>query len=125
MARYLFLKLAEESRLGTEPCTTTLIESNLEKGALNGYPEPFKLFCDDLDAECSIVGVIDWEFAYAAPAEYTYSPPWWLLTEMPEYWPSGLADWSATYEPRLSLFLKVLKAKEEEMITESRLQSEE
>lgn len=74
-----------------------------------------------LDAECNIVAVINWEFIYGAPDEYTHSPPWWLLIEMPEYWPAGLVDWSSTYESRLPLFLKALEAKEQEMIAESRL----
>jgi hypothetical protein len=54
--------------------------------------EPFRLYCDDfrpsnvlidLDASC-ISGVIDWEFTYAAPAEFTYVAPWWLLLQSPE-----------------------------------------
>lgn len=67
---------------------------------------PFKLWCDDLrpasvlvDADHRIVGVVNWEFTYAAPAEFTYSPPWWLLLIMPEEWPAGLGDWVAHYEP--------------------------
>ncbi|KAI9736401.1 MAG: hypothetical protein M1818_006134 [Claussenomyces sp. TS43310] len=111
VARHLFRQLAQESRLEAEVDTkaTSL--------------KPFRLFCDDLrptnvlvDDECNIVGVIDWEFAYVAPAEFTYSPPWWLLIEMPEYWPAGVEDWTATYEPRLALFLKALAAKEQEMV---------
>lgn len=54
----------------------------LTKSTLDLYPEPFKLFCDHfrpssvlLDAECNIVAVIDCEFTYAVPDEYTYSPP--------------------------------------------------
>lgn len=34
---------------------------------------------------------------------------------MPEDLPAGTKDWTATYEPRLELFLKTLEKKEEEM----------
>ncbi|KAJ5719412.1 hypothetical protein N7493_007867 [Penicillium malachiteum] len=51
----------------------------------------FPLWCDDLrlenflmDDSDNIVGVIDWEFSYTAPVEYTYAPPWWLLLKKPE-----------------------------------------
>lgn len=42
-----------------------------------------------LDDDMNIVAVIDWEF--------TYSPPWWLLLEMPEEWPHGILDWTKKY----------------------------
>lgn len=73
VARHLFHKLAKESRLQTESSPRT-IELQLANSSPSDAPKPFKLFCDDLrpsnmllDAECNIVGVIDWEFAYAAP----------------------------------------------------------
>lgn len=108
VARRLFCKLASASRLG---------DSNTSDSG------PFKLFCDDLrptnillDENMKIVAVIDWEFTYAALAEFTYSPPWWLLLEMPEEWPRGIADWIATYQPRLETFFRVLKAREDAAI---------
>ena len=76
IARCLFRKLAREKRL-----------CHYENG-------PFKLFCDDFrpanvlaNSQCNYraVGVIDWEFSYAAPAEFAYSPPSLLLLERPEY----------------------------------------
>jgi aminoglycoside phosphotransferase (APT) family kinase protein len=106
IARQLFRKLASQSRLSGE--------HDLEAG-------PFRLFCDDLrpanvlvNAEFQIVAVLDWEFTYAAPVEFTYSPPWWLLLEMPEYWTRGLEDWATTYERRLGTFLRVLEERERE-----------
>lgn len=61
VARKLFRKLAKDNRL-TNP--------SLEKG-------PFKIRCDDLrpanvllDERLPISGVVDWEFIYAAPAEF-------------------------------------------------------
>ncbi|KAJ0415264.1 hypothetical protein BJY00DRAFT_293772 [Aspergillus carlsbadensis] len=85
VARYLFRQLARERRL-------TKQWAPFDKG-------PFKLWCDDfrpanilLDEEGKIVGVVDWEFSYAAPVEFSFAPPWWLLIERPEYWPQGLED---------------------------------
>ncbi|GLB11230.1 hypothetical protein AtubIFM57258_008096 [Aspergillus tubingensis] len=40
-----------------------------------------------LGANIQIIGVIDWEFSYAASAEFSAASPWWLLLEQPEYWP--------------------------------------
>ncbi|KKK22873.1 hypothetical protein P175DRAFT_0527088 [Aspergillus ochraceoroseus IBT 24754] len=84
---------------------------------------PFKLFCDDLrpsnillDQNMKIVAIIDWEFTYAAPLEYTFSPPWWLLLQMPEEWPAGVFDWQKHYQPRLETFLRALKNKEDASI---------
>lgn len=103
IARCLFRKLARETQLCRHE---------------NG---PFKLFCDDLrpanvlansEYSYSIVGVIDWEFSYTAPAEFVYSPPSWLLLERPEYWEQGLDDWAQKYEKRLPVFLEELQKKE-------------
>ncbi|KAG9250826.1 phosphotransferase family protein [Emericellopsis atlantica] len=112
IARQLFRKLAAERRIAS---------SDTDLG-------PFKLWCDDLrpgnilvNADHRIVGVIDWEFTYAAPAEFIYSPPWWLLLVMPEEWPEGLDDWAAKYEPRLKTFLRVMEAKERELVDSGRL----
>ncbi|PYI01280.1 phosphotransferase enzyme family protein [Aspergillus sclerotiicarbonarius CBS 121057] len=107
IARKLVYGLAEESRL---------LDISNETG-------PFKLFCDDLrpsnillDDDMKIIAVIDWEFTYAAPREYTFSPPWWLLLEMPEEWPQGVLDWKEKYQPRLETFLQVLKSREDSAI---------
>ncbi|GES58539.1 phosphotransferase family protein [Aspergillus terreus] len=88
IARKLFLKLAKNKRL-TNP--------SLEKG-------PSKTWCDDLrpanillNEDLQIVGVVDWEFTYAAPAEFMNAPPWWLLIEKPECWPQGLEDWTSVF----------------------------
>jgi len=108
IARYLFRKIISERRF-----PTTLVTG----------PKPFKLFCDDfrpsnvlVDDNDKIVSVIDWEFTYAAPAEFAYSPPWWLLLEPPEEWPQGILDWSKQYELKLRTFLEALKEQEDSMI---------
>lgn len=78
---------------------------------------PFRLYCDDLrpdnvlvDASRLIVaGVIDWEFAYAAPVEFTYAAPWWLLLERPEDWEPDLDQFLVRFMPRFHTFLEVLQ----------------
>ncbi|OQE18560.1 hypothetical protein PENFLA_c021G05343 [Penicillium flavigenum] len=68
VARQLFRKLARENKL-TNPL--------LEKG-------PFRIWCDDLwpanvllsENPTKIAGVVDWEFIYAAPVEFSFAPPW-------------------------------------------------
>lgn len=112
VARHLFQKLATERRL------------------LSGMHDngPFRIWCDDLrpsnillDANLQIVGVIDWEFAYAAPSEFSFAPPWWLLLEQPEYWPGGMDEWSDIYESRLQVFLGVLEECEASAIASGKL----
>ncbi|RAL11725.1 phosphotransferase family protein [Aspergillus homomorphus CBS 101889] len=78
---------------------------------------PFKLFCDDLspgnvlvDDSLEIVAVIDWEFAYAAPAQFAASIPWWLLLRRPDYLiddigPDSFFD---AFLPKANLFLQAL-----------------
>ncbi|KAI0537348.1 phosphotransferase family protein [Xylaria digitata] len=108
VARQLFRKLAAERRLTPE------LESD----------GGFTLFSEDLrpanilpDKDLRVVGVIDWEFAYAAPTQFSFDPPWWLLLEEPEDRPSGFRAWMEAYEPRLRTFLCVLEAEEKKMAT--------
>ncbi|KFH43666.1 hypothetical protein ACRE_055790 [Hapsidospora chrysogenum ATCC 11550] len=112
IARQLFRKAAAENRLTSR---------DTDSG-------PFKLWCDDfrpanmlVDAENRIVGVVDWEFTYAAPVEFSHSPPWWFLLIMPEEWPDGLDDWATKYEPRLATFLRALESKEREFMEWGRI----
>ena len=112
IARQLFQKLVSEKKLPS--------------GVYNNGP--FKIWCDDLrpsnillDQNLQIVGVIDWEFAYAAPAEFSFAPPWWLLLEQPEYWPNGLNEWANMYETHLQTFLKLMEECEASAIASGRL----
>ncbi|KID99301.1 phosphotransferase family protein, partial [Metarhizium majus ARSEF 297] len=80
----------------------------------------FRLYSEDLrpanvllDKDMQVVGVIDREFAYAAPVQFSFDPPWWLLLEEPEYWPGGYRAWMDAYESRLQTFLHALEAEEE------------
>lgn len=93
-------------------------EIHLEKG-------PFRLYCDDMrpsnvlvasETDFTVKAVIDWEFTYAAPVEYSHAAPWWLLFESPEAWESDLHKFSERYKPRLEIFLGVMKGCEDEKI---------
>lgn len=105
VARQLFRNLASEGRLEAKP-------------SKNGGTS-FRLFSEDLrpsnvliDKDLKVVGVIDWEFAYAAPPEFSFDPPWWLLLKYPEYWPGGYEKWMEAYEPRFKTFISVLQDEE-------------
>ncbi|KAK7979941.1 Isopenicillin N epimerase component 2 [Apiospora arundinis] len=88
----------------------------------------FRLFSEDwrpanilLDENLRVVGVIDWEFAYAAPAQFSYDPPWWLLLREPEEWlESNPRLWLKAYEPRLQIFLRALEGEEKKMMMRMR-----
>ncbi|KFY01911.1 hypothetical protein O988_02455 [Pseudogymnoascus sp. VKM F-3808] len=116
IARYLFRKLSVEGKLSRP-------EHNFG---------PFKLWCDDLrpanmliNSNLELVSIIDREFAYAAPVEFSHAPPWWLLIEQPEHWSEGLYAWATAYEPRLQTFLAVLREREDVLIDEGRLKDQE
>ncbi|KAF2276615.1 phosphotransferase family protein [Westerdykella ornata] len=116
IGRHLFKKLAIEK---------SLHDPRFEKG-------PFRLWCDDLrpenilvDENCRVLAVIDWEFTYAAPAEFTFNPPWWLLLEAPEYWIRGFEDWCRVYEPRMKTFIRVMSERENAFIEKGRMKEEE
>ena len=84
VARQLFRKLAAEKRLTSEASSSRA---------------DFRLFSEDfrpanvlLDTDLRVVGVIDWEFAYAAPAQFSFDPPWWLLLQEPQDWTGGYRE---------------------------------
>ncbi|KAK3298755.1 uncharacterized protein B0H64DRAFT_422494 [Chaetomium fimeti] len=79
----------------------------------------FRLWGDDLRAgnmllseADDLVAVIDWEFAYAAPTQFALDPPWWLLLELAETWPSGVDDWTRIYEGRLKTWFAAMERAE-------------
>ena len=83
---------------------------------------PFKLTCDDfcpgnilVDDNLQIVAVIDWEFCYAAPVQFSTSPPWWLLLRKPADWlhSKGPEDFLKEYVPKVELFLQIMEQREE------------
>ncbi|EXJ86738.1 hypothetical protein A1O3_03692 [Capronia epimyces CBS 606.96] len=87
---------------------------------------PFRLYCDDfrpsnvlVDLQSlHITGVVDWESAYVAPAEFASVAPWWLLLRSPEDWESNLDEFVERFVPRLRLFLDVLRECEDEAAKE-------
>lgn len=91
---------------------------------------PFHLFCDDFRPSNVLVdiknvrvsAVVDWEFTYAAPAQFSYVAPWWLLLQGPEDWETDLTEFMTRYKPRFYLFLDALRAAESEMIADGSLQ---
>ena len=100
VARQLFYMLARDKKLSLP---------SFENG-------PYKLWCDDfrpanvlLNEDMHIAGVVDWEFTYAAPVEFSYAPPWWLLIEKPEYWSDGIEDWARVFDRRLKTFLAAMR----------------
>ena len=124
VARHLFLQLAKQGRLSTFGFTEDdwSAQSKTNASILCQTPAPgaFRLWCDDfragnvlLSESDDIVAVVDWEFAYAAPTQFTLDPPWWLLLDVPEMWDSGIDDWSKIYEMRLKTWLSAMEKAEE------------
>lgn len=84
---------------------------------------PFPVWCDDfrpenvlVDEAEGVAGVVDWEFTYTAPVEFSHAPPWWLLLKKPEDWPEGLDNWCVEYEKALQTFLVAMRKCEDEAI---------
>lgn len=90
---------------------------------------PFRLFCDDFQpgnilidrSKFTVSGAIDWEFTYSAPAEFTYTAPWWLLLDRPEEWEPDLHQFLLRYMPRFHIFLDTLRECETRKIAEGSL----
>lgn len=116
MARQLFRRLASKGQLS----------SGFEVGDVPEVRPVFRLYSEDLcpsnvliDKSLRVVGVIEWEFAYAAPPQFSFDPPWWLLLKSLEYWPGGYTPWMEAYKPRLETFLRALQGEERKMRTGS------
>ncbi|KAL1864619.1 hypothetical protein Daus18300_007636 [Diaporthe australafricana] len=113
VARQLFRRLAKEGQLAKDEDECEVTAAGTQQ------KEVFKLWCDDmrpssvlLDGDDNVVGVIDWEMSYFAPASYHYDPPWWLLKEKPEFYKKGLGSWAKEYERRLPLYLEAVDMEE-------------
>ncbi|KAH8819395.1 kinase-like domain-containing protein [Xylogone sp. PMI_703] len=78
---------------------------------------PFKLVCDDFRPgnilvkkdTLEIVAVVDWEWTYAGPYQFLFSPPSWLILERPTSWTSSS---EARYHEKFQLFLECLEEEE-------------
>ncbi|KAL2872091.1 phosphotransferase family protein [Aspergillus lucknowensis] len=86
---------------------------------------PFPLLCDDLrpsnvivDADMNVQSVIDWEFCYAGPLEFSHCSPWWLLLARPQTWEPDIDDFLVHYTSRQKLFLEILRDRESELARE-------
>lgn len=114
VARQLFRKLAREGRLARDEEEGD--HGNTTAGQQKGV---FKLWCDDmrpasvlLDDNDDVVGVIDWEMSYFAPASFHDNPPWWLIINKPEFFEKGISAWVKEYERHLPLFLEAVEQEE-------------
>ncbi len=78
---------------------------------------PFKLICDDFrpgnilvkEDTLEIVAVVDWEWTYAGPYQFLFSPPPWLILENPTSWTTS---GEARYQKKFLMFLKSLEEEE-------------
>ncbi|KAM0438677.1 hypothetical protein ACHAPT_001433 [Fusarium lateritium] len=130
VARQLFYKLAKQGRLSTFGFSDDDWSSS-SKHSRATLPSPdgsasFRLWCDDfrpvnvlVDKDNEVLGVIDWEFAYAAPTQFVLDTPWWLLLDVPEIWDSGVEEWSNVYERRLETWLSAMEEAEQDKSPDS------
>ncbi|KAH7323840.1 hypothetical protein BKA65DRAFT_528625 [Rhexocercosporidium sp. MPI-PUGE-AT-0058] len=132
VARYLFRKLAKQGRLSNFGFVEDdwSAQSKSQASKLSSAPSgssSFRLWCDDLrasnillNAADDIVAVIDWEFAYIAPIQFSIDPPWWLLLNVPEMWHTNIDDWSHGYDVRLKTWLRAMEKAEESIKMKSK-----
>ena len=123
VARQIFRRLATQGRLSTfgfvQDDWSAYVKTVHPRCLAPDKSGPFRLWCDDfrpanvlLGAGGDVAAVIDWEFTYAAPTQFILDPPWWLLFETPEMWPSGIEEWSKAYKPQLKIWLEAMEEKE-------------
>ncbi|KAF4471880.1 Phosphotransferase [Fusarium albosuccineum] len=120
VARHLFHSLAKQGRLSTfgfaeDKWSAQSKSSKFTCSSPNGS-DSFRLWCDDLrpanlllNQDDDVIAAIDWEFTYAAPAQFSLDPPWWLLLEVPEMWSAGIDDWASVYDVRLKTWLLAME----------------
>ncbi|POS71277.1 phosphotransferase [Diaporthe helianthi] len=126
VARQIIRRLATEGKLATfgfEDDTWSEQSKKMKADREPLCPAPagsgeaaFPLWCDDfqtgnmlVDDDDNVTGVIDWEFTYAAPAQFCLDPPWWLLIEMPEVWILGLENFSSRFSETLPVWLEAVE----------------
>ncbi|UNI16996.1 hypothetical protein JDV02_003378 [Purpureocillium takamizusanense] len=126
VARQIFRRLAIQGRLSTfgfSDDSWSAQSSNIPSSALLPAPsgsQNFRLWGDDfragnilLTSSDKIAALIDWEYTYVGPTQFSLDPPWWLLIETMEMWPSGMDDWCEVYQRRLQTWLAVMRKAEE------------
>ncbi|KAK2037622.1 phosphotransferase [Colletotrichum somersetense] len=127
VARQLFRKLAKQGHLSNFGFAEDDWSALSKHGRAAQLPMPdgagsFRLWCDDfrpanvlVDDDDGVLGVIDWEFAYAAPSQFILDSPWWLLLDKPESWDGGIEEWTSIYNVRLRVWLRALEEAEKEL----------
>jgi hypothetical protein len=110
VSRLLFRQLVSEDRL-----TSKTDDQDMRLPDIRLFSEDFRPSNILIDKDLRIAGVIDWEYAYAAPIQFSEDPPWWLLLMKPEEWPGAYEPWMQAYEPRLQTFLRILEDEERKL----------
>ncbi|PVH84081.1 phosphotransferase [Cadophora sp. DSE1049] len=131
VARQIFRKLAREGKISTFGFKEDNWSAQSKIMSTISSPAPpnagsFRLYCDDLragnillDDSDDIAAIIDWEFTYAAPSQFSLDPPWWLVLDAPDMWDDGIENWVEFYEPRMKIWLSAMQKAEAEATTES------
>ncbi|TVY17497.1 hypothetical protein LARI1_G005372 [Lachnellula arida] len=128
VARHIFRRLAREGNLSTFGFKDDSWSANSQTKTMRTISSPapphagsFRLYCDDLragnillDASNNIGAIIDWEFTYAAPSQFSLDPPWWLVLEPPDLWEEGIEDWIEFYKPRMEIWASAMRKAEDE-----------
>ena len=124
VARQIFRRIAKEGKLSTFGFKEDdwSAQSKTMSTFLSPAPpntDSFRLYCDDLragnillDDSDNIAAIIDWEFSYAAPTQFSLDPPWWLVLDAPDMWDKGIEDWIRFYEPRMQIWLLAMQKAE-------------
>ena len=121
VARHLFRQRIRHGKLLEQATTNQTAASGTRprRPQKRKTKEKFRLWIDDfrphnilVDADLNIVGVIDWEWAYFAPASFAHDPPWWLLLGRPEFWRGTVLDFRDEFVGVLDVFLAALRAQE-------------
>lgn len=124
VARQIFRRLAKEGKISTFGFKEDNWSAQSKTMSAIISPAPpnagsFRLYCDDLragnvllDDSDNIAAIIDWEFTYAAPSQFSLDPPWWLVLDAPDMWDAGIEDWVRFYEPRLKIWLSAMQKAE-------------
>jgi hypothetical protein len=132
VARQVFRRLAKEGKLSSFgfaeddwSAQSRAIKTVDSPATLCPAPEGtcnFRLWSDDfragnmlLNKADDLVAAIDWEFTYAAPAQFILDAPWWLLLDTAETWEEGIDDWVRTYETRLETWIAAVKRAEDSL----------
>ncbi|RDL35399.1 Uncharacterized protein BP5553_07330 [Venustampulla echinocandica] len=124
VARQILRRLATEGKISTFGFKEDSWSAQSKTMSAISSPVPpnagsFWLYCDDLragyvllDDSDNIVAIIDWEFTYAVPSQFSLDPPWWLVLDPPDMWDDGIEDWVKFYEPRMKIWLSAMQKAE-------------